>query len=146
MRLVSDVFLVSLLALALAAPSSPGDLFSGTWCVGQEGLVITFVGKDSMHVTSLTDESINGWGTYKKKGTRLTATLTNEDLELTMGYRYKVQEDSSIRAKILFFTVDGDSVNHPQRWMRMSKCDPEKGILPEEDEPEEGSEGETKTE
>jgi hypothetical protein len=125
----------AILALAFSAGASGHDLFSGTWCVGHEGLVITFVGKDSLHVTSLRDESIDGRGTYAKKGSTLTATLRSEEVELKMGYRYKVREDSTIRARILFFTVDGDSVNHPRRWLHMVRCDPAKGIVPD-DEPE----------
>ena len=57
-----------------------------------------------------------------------------------MGYEYKVREDSSIRAKILFFAVNGDSVNHPRRWLRMKRCDPEKGILPDDEDEEEDEE------
>ncbi|MBD3391512.1 MAG: hypothetical protein GF418_05645 [Chitinivibrionales bacterium] len=124
-----------------AVPSE--DLFSGTWCVGRQGLVISFIGGDTVHVTSLNDASIDGWGTYTRDGSRLTATMTNEDLELKMGYKYRVKEDATIRAKILFFTVDGDSVNHPHRWLRMQRCDPEKGIPPgEDDEEEDGEEDE----
>lgn len=134
-------FASSVLALCLAAfnaAAAPADIFKGTWCVGREGLVISFSGKDSISVSSLSDESVNGRGTYEKKGQSLTATLTNEDLLLKMGYQYEVKQDSSIRARITFFTVNGDSVNHPKRWLRMKRCDPEKGIIPKfEDEEEE---------
>ncbi len=84
-------------------------------------------------MTSLRDESINGRGTYEKKDSTLIATLVNDDLELKMGYRYKKKSNSRIRAKIVFFTVDGDSVNHPNRWMRMERCNPEAYTFPEEE-------------
>jgi hypothetical protein len=117
-------------ALCTARPAVSGRLFSGTWCVGHEGLVITFIGKDSIQVKSLSDTSINGQGTYVSKGQTLTATMHNKDVELKMGYRFQARPDSTIRAKIDFFTVNGDSVNHPKQWLRMKRCNPGKGIIP----------------
>lgn len=102
-----------------------GDFFSGTWCIGDEKLVITFTGEDSLSVSSSRDESIGGEGTYEKKDSLFIATLINDELELKMGYRYKKKNNSSIRAKIAFLIVDGDSVNHPRRWMRMERCNPD---------------------
>lgn len=110
------------------------DFFTGTWCVGAERLVIAFSGKDSLYVSSKRDETIQGKGTYEKTDSTLTATIINDDLTLKMGYLYKKKSDDMIRAKIEYITVDGDSVNHRRRWMRMEKCDPEKFVFPEETE------------
>jgi hypothetical protein len=125
--------LLFLLILLYIPASSKNDFFTGTWCIGDERLIITFTSEDSLHVTSMKDETINGKGTYEKKDSTLIATLLNDDLELKMGYRYKQKSKSRIRAKIIFFTVDGDSVNHPHRWMRMERCDPESYSFPEEE-------------
>ncbi len=103
----------------------PDDFFSGTWCIGNERLIITFSGEDSLSVTSLRDESIQGKGTFEIKDSLLIANVINDELELKMGYRYKKRDNNSLRAKIVFLTVDGDSVNHPRRWMRMEKCNPD---------------------
>jgi hypothetical protein len=131
MRTLVLASVITVFSFSVYSPAAaPANIFSGTWCVGREGLVITFTGKDSIKVSSLSDESISGRGTYRKKGETLTATLVNEDLELKMGYNYQVKPDSTLRARIIFFTVNGDSVNHPKRWMRMKRCDPEKGIIP----------------
>ena len=128
---------ILLLTILLYIPaSSKNDFFTGTWCIGDERLIITFTDKDSINVTSMKDETINGKGTYEKKDSTLIATLLNDDLELKMGYRYKRKSNSKIRAKIIFFTVDGDSVNHPNRWMRMERCDPESYTFPEGEEEE----------
>lgn len=99
--------------------------FQGTWCVGREGLVISFIGKDSLDVWSKRDESMKGNGTYENKDSMLVAKIKNEDLNIEMGYKYKWKTDSLIRAKILYITINEDSVNHPHRWLRMRKCDPE---------------------
>ncbi|MGD9202566.1 MAG: hypothetical protein PVI26_13470, partial [Chitinispirillia bacterium] len=64
-------------------------------------------------------------GTYIVTDSTLTAVVYNDDLELRMGYRYKRRNNSSLRAKFMFFTVDGDSVDHPRRWMRMEQCNPD---------------------
>jgi hypothetical protein len=131
--------IVAACAVSQAPAATPPNILTGTWCVGREGLVISFGGKDSIRVTSSSDESIDGRGTYTKKGETLTATLTNEDLTLRMGYRYQIKPDSSIRARILFFTVNGDSVNHPVRWLQMKRCDPSKGIFPVFDDDDDGN-------
>lgn len=128
------IFTAFLIFLLFIPVSSKNDFFTGTWCIGDERLIITFTGKDSLHVSSMKDETINGVGTYEKKDSTLIATLLNDDLELKMGYRYKRKSNSRIRAKIIFFTVDGDSVNHPNRWMRMERCDPESFSFPDDEE------------
>lgn len=101
------------------------DPFKGTWCIGNQRLVIDFLGNDSIHISSRSDESIDGKGTFTKSDTAFVATLINDDLELKMGYRYKMRDEDHLKAKVTFFTVDGDSVDHPVRWLRMSKCDPD---------------------
>lgn len=108
------------------------DFFSGTWCIGDERLIISFSGKDSLYVSSLKDETIQGKGTYELKDSLLIANMVNDELTLRMGYRYKKRNNKTLRAKIIFFTVDGDSVNHPRRWMRMEKCDPKTYVFPED--------------
>ncbi len=130
----THIFVLVLLTILLYIPaSSKDDFFTGTWCIGDERLIITFTGQDSLHIASLKDESINGTGTYEKKDSTLIATILNDELELKMGYKYKKKSNSKIKAKIFFFTVDGDSVNHPHRWMRMERCDPKSYSFPEEE-------------
>jgi hypothetical protein len=116
--------LLALTSMALPPSTETGPAFEGSWCVGREGLLITFSGADSMSVTNLRDESVQGSGTYVSDDSVLTATMSTEELELQMGYQYRWTSDSLLRAKILYFTVDGDSVNHPRRWLRMRRCDP----------------------
>jgi hypothetical protein len=121
-----NLSIIAFLAMFFVLTSAVSDdYFSGTWCIGDERLIITFSGKDSLYVSSLKDESIQGKGTYEIKDSTLIASVVNEELELRMGYRYKKKNKNTLRAKIIFLTVDGDSVNHPRRWMRMEKCNPE---------------------
>jgi hypothetical protein len=122
----TGIFVFSVLCMLLVITSvSSEKLFSGTWCIGDEKLVITFKGNDSLFVSSKKDETIQGKGNYTLKDSMLIATMINEDLELKMGYRFKKKDNHTMRAKIVFFTVDGDSVNHPRRWMRMEQCNPD---------------------
>lgn len=113
------------LILSAGILSAAKDPFTGTWCIGNQRLVIDFIGADSIHISSRADESINGRGTFIKDDTTFTATLINDELELKMGYRYKLRDEKRLKAKITFFTVDGDSVDHPDRWLRMEKCNPD---------------------
>lgn len=134
--------LLALTSMAAAPATGTGPAFEGSWCVGREGLLITFSGADSLSVTNLRDESVQGTGTYVSDDSLLTATMSTEELELKMGYQYRWTSDSLLRAKILYFTVDGDSVNHPRRWLRMRRCDPEnvdlESMAAEEEEADQG--------
>ncbi len=129
------IIIISILTIfGLFSTITSDNLFNGTYCIGDEKLVITFKGDDSLEVSSLRDESIQGNGTFEKNDSTLFATINNEELELKMGYRYKKTKKGTIKAKIIFLTVDGDSVNHPHRWMRMEKCNPDTFSFPEEEE------------
>ena len=122
----------SLFSILFVTAISSEDYFKGTWCVGEERLIITFKGGDSLYVSSKKDEAIQGKGTYTKTDSTFTATIKNEDLTLVMGYRYQKKSKNILRAKITFITVDGDSVNHRRRWMKMERCDPKKYVFPED--------------
>ncbi len=126
--------IAALATLFLFTAVISNDFFSGTWCIGDERLIITFSGKDSLAVNSLRDETVQGRGTYQIKDSILIATMINDEMELKMGYRFKEKDKRTIRTKIKFFTVDGDSVNHPRRWLRMERCDPKTFSFPEEEE------------
>lgn len=114
-----------LMVIFFSLPIVSEGKLKGTWCVGREGLVISFFGKDSLSVSSRRDETMQGLGRYEKRDSLLITTITNEDLKIEMGYRYKWKSDSLIRAKILYVSVNGDSINHPRRWLRMRLCDPD---------------------
>lgn len=121
---MTKIFILIIIGLTVfAANAKNNNPFTGTWCIGGERLVIEFVSSDSIHISSQADASINGKGSYLKNDTSFTASLVNDGLELKMGYRYTMKDSDKIKAKITFFTVDGDSVDHPKRWLRMSKCD-----------------------
>ncbi len=120
------------LGIGLYAGAETNGLFSGTWCVGGQGLVISFLGEDSLSFANLADESMKGIGTFEQKDSVLYASVANDELDIGMGYQYKVRNDSIIQAKFLFLTVNGDSVNHPVQWLQMRRCDPDAENLMEE--------------
>lgn len=94
----------------------------GTWCVGEDGLVLTFEGEDTLKVASFSDESVSGTGIYKKNDSAFTATVANGDVEMKMRYRYQWAGDDTVKAKAEFFTINGDSVSFPEEWMSMTRC------------------------
>jgi hypothetical protein len=96
--------------------------FNGTWCVGEEGFILRFSGKDSLHVTSSTDESIKAEGSYKKDDTCFTATVINGDVTMKMRYLYRWCSKDSIKAKAEQFTINDEPVNSPEEWMFMVRC------------------------
>ncbi|MBD3418705.1 MAG: hypothetical protein GF398_01175 [Chitinivibrionales bacterium] len=95
---------------------------SGDWCIEKEGLIIHFTGRDSLRVSSSTEEGVSGNGFYKMNDSTLRATVRNEDLIIEMGYNYKWKNDSTLLAKPAFLIINADTVEHTDTWMNMSKC------------------------
>ncbi len=109
------------------------DFFSGRWSIESQSLVITFLGGDSLKVTSPEDSTIQGRGTYTMNDTSFTAEVVNNDMKLKMTYQYETLEDTSkIKARNIFFSVDGDTVNQPDIWTTMEKYKPEDSVKVEE--------------
>ena len=109
--------MIALIAGVTAAP----DL-TGTWCAQQEGLTMRFTA-DSIHVSSTRKEGVNGRGLFTLNDTLFTATIINNDVTITMGYRYVRENARTIKAKITFFKIDDEPATPPDRWMRMERCD-----------------------
>ncbi|MBD3344571.1 MAG: hypothetical protein GF401_05875 [Chitinivibrionales bacterium] len=99
-----------------------GDSFDGTWCVEEQDLSITFQGNDSLKVKSVGDEGVSGVGSFAVDDSLLRAKIVNGDLSVEMGYRYKWDSDEKVSARLSFFIVNGDSVEHPTEWMSMVRC------------------------
>jgi len=120
MRLLHTICLAALSALApaLAAPQA----LTGTWCLKGEGLMLDFYGTDSVKVSSNAEEGIGGFGRYEKKDTMFVATITENDMTITMGYQYKFINDSTIAARTLFISLNGEAVNHPESTLTMVRC------------------------
>ncbi|NLL14777.1 MAG: hypothetical protein GX267_15340 [Fibrobacter sp.] len=116
--LIITVFLV--ITSVISAEKAPS--LNGTWCVGEEGFILRFSGKDSLHVTSSTDESIQAEGSYNKNDTSFTATVKNGDVTMKMKYLYRWCSKDSIKAKAEQFTINDEPVNSPEEWMFMVRC------------------------
>lgn len=114
------------LVLSSAIVSGPAAERSlrGKWCIESETdeLMITFLAGDSVCVNSVSDEGVNGRGTYTRQDTMFVATIMGDDLEIVMGYRYDWKTDSTIEAQTLFMTINGDSINAPQGPVAMKRC------------------------
>jgi hypothetical protein len=94
----------------------------GTWCVEEQGLLLTFSGNDSLMVGSSTEDGVQGGGSFSKNDSLFTATVVNGEVTMNMGYRYKWKDAKTIQAQATFFVVNGDSVEHPAEWMKMVRC------------------------
>jgi hypothetical protein len=116
--LISAVIVAGALSIFAAKPES----LIGTWCVGEDGMVLTFAGKDTLIVSSTADESVNGTGTYQKTDSSFVATIINGDLTMKMSYKYRWSGADTVKAKAELFTVNGDSISYPVEWMFMTRC------------------------
>ena len=114
--------LCTVVVLAEKKPVKTRSL-TGTWCTGDAGMLLTFTEPDSLTVKSTSDESMGGSGSYLHTDSTFSAALTNGDLTLAMKYRYRWLGRDTIEAKAIMFTIDEDSVDVPEEWMSMWRCD-----------------------
>jgi hypothetical protein len=96
--------------------------FNGTWCTGSDGLILTFFSQDSLQVGNISDESVKGYGVYKRTDTTFSATVKNGDVTMELKYRYLLKGTDTVSAQAIYFLVDGDSVQVPAEWMDMTRC------------------------
>lgn len=122
MKNITLIITAVLLTLTSVISAEKVASLNGTWCVGEEGFILRFSGKDSLHVTSSTDESIQAEGSYKKSDTSFTATVINGDVTMKMRYLYRWCSKDSIKAKAEQFTINDEPVNSPEEWMFMVRC------------------------
>ena len=119
------VALCLLSALAFAEKkktSASADRLHGTWCTGEEGMMLRFSVKDSLFVTSASDESVQGRGKYTRTDSTFAATLQNGETTLALRYLYRWKGTDTVEAKATLFTINGEVVEHPEEWMNMVRC------------------------
>ena len=114
--------LLLLCSVCFTALAQKDEFLTGKWCVGEDGLVLTFKGNDSLMVSSRADESVSGNGTFKKTDTSFTAVVKNGDMTMEMKYRYRRNGKDTVDAQAEMFTINGDSVSFPAEWMSMVRC------------------------
>jgi len=123
MRVVRTVVSVGVaVAVGLGLATAAERSLSGTWCVEDEDLTITFLPNDSVRVASEDEDGVNGFGTFEKRDTIFVARIGDGDIAVEMGYRYDWKSDTVIEAQTLFMTVNGDSVNLPEGTVLMKRC------------------------
>jgi hypothetical protein len=124
-----------LIIAAVLFPVSAQKIMTGAWCIQDQGLSITFQGKDSVLVTSTEEDGVNGKGAYSLTDSLLTATITSEDIVIRMCYQYKWQKDSSILARQIYFIADQDTAENPNSTVVMKRCAKGAGAAPKAAEP-----------
>ncbi|HEX2957791.1 MAG TPA: hypothetical protein VHO70_13230 [Chitinispirillaceae bacterium] len=123
---MKNLSLISLILACFISTAFSGSTkkvdFNGTWRAGTDGLILTFFAKDSLQVGSSSDESIKGYGVYKRTDSTFSATVKNGGVTMEMMYRYHSKGVDTVSAKALYFLVDGDSVEVPVDWIDMTRC------------------------
>ncbi len=99
------------------------NAFNGTWCTGEDGMVLSFSGKDSIHVKSSSDESVGGGGIYTRTDSTFVATLRNGDMVVKMSYLFRWKGIDTVEARATAFTINGENVDVPPEWMSMVRCE-----------------------
>jgi len=121
-RPVILLFLIIAVFSVIVYASEKNNQLIGSWCLDEEDIIITFSENDSVSVTSESEDGVNGKGTFTKQDTMFVAKISNEDLLILMGYQYKWDTDSTINARTLFLSINGDTVQTEQRSVLMKRC------------------------
>jgi hypothetical protein len=118
----SLLLIISSMTLIFSAVPEKKNSLIGTWCANDNGLILTFSGKDSLSVESVSDSSIKGNGTYSKTDSTFIATINNNEIVMKMQYRYHWKGKDSIEAQAIQFSVNGELVDSPKEWATMKRC------------------------
>lgn len=121
MKKINVLFAFFLCIISISGAVDKSYSLLGTWIVGDAGLVLTFSGKDSISVASVTDSSVKGNGTYLKNDSTFSTTINNNDIIMKMQYRFRWKTKDSIEAQAILFTVNGDTVDSPKEWAVMAR-------------------------
>ena len=116
LRLGATIF--TLVAACWAAPRS----VVGTWCVQDQDLVLTFKKGDTLLAAGEAESGISGSGRYTMGDSTFTATVSNGEVTVELGYRYRWESDSVISAQAISLTVNKEPADLPKEWMRMKRC------------------------
>lgn len=116
----SILFTLSLMVTTIYS----NELFTGTWCIGGETLVIHFGKNNTLKFDNANDESGSGSGTYVATDSTLSANISNGELTIKMEYLYKVESESKVKAKITKLLVDGEETASNKGWKTMERCTP----------------------
>lgn len=118
----SLLLIVTSITLLFSAVPEKKFSLTGTWCANDNGLILTFSGKDSLSVESVSDSSIKGNGTYLKTDSTFIATINTNEIVMKMQYRYHWKNKDSIEAQAIQFSVNGEVVDSPKEWAIMTRC------------------------
>ncbi len=110
--------IVLISSVSLFASSS---IFTGKWCVQEEGISLNFVNDSSVSFKS-DDETINGEGIYSYSDTTLRATINSSDMIIDIEYSYRVT-DSIVEVKTESMLINSEAIENSDEWFSLVKCD-----------------------
>ncbi|KMQ52347.1 hypothetical protein CHISP_0614 [Chitinispirillum alkaliphilum] len=113
----SLILTVALFSITFA--SSQSENIEGVWFSEEDGLTLTFKNNDSLYVTSSTEESMQGAGTYSITDTTLSAVVSNEDIEIEMNYNFRWKDENVIEAQPVFFSINSEEIEIPSEWLKI---------------------------
>lgn len=117
MKKILLTFVVAVFTLTAAE----NEIFTGSWCVQDEGITLTFSGVDSVRFSSEDDETISGEGTFQSDDSTLTATIDNEGMIMIVSYAYTVT-DEKVSVVTNYIKVNGDAMEASDQTMVMVRC------------------------
>ncbi len=97
------------------------ELFSGVWCVEDEGISLTFIDDTTVTFSSEEDETVGGEGSYTFNDSILTASVDNEGMLMEIEYAYTVV-DETIEIVTAAMALNGEAMEVNDDVMVMVRC------------------------
>jgi len=117
------IFTFLVLIWGTSAADSTSSFFSGTWCVSEQGIELTFIPGQKVAISATNQgEAVEGSGSYTFSDTSFTATISANDITVITSYFYRVVSDSVVEAKITAMNIDGEAVAYPPEWVNITRC------------------------
>ncbi|MDR0305177.1 MAG: hypothetical protein LBH98_10510 [Chitinispirillales bacterium] len=110
---------VFIFAVSFAADNSA--IFTGVWCVENENMNITFIGKDSVRFWADDDASVNGSGRYSFNDSLLIAELENSGMKMKITYKYS-KTDKGVKAATRSLIVNADTIKANPNPIFLTRC------------------------
>ena len=113
-----------LLGAILAVITFGGEkIFTGSWCVVDDDMVISFLEEGKVSFESSSDATTSGMGSFTVTGDTLQASIVNDDMEMGITYLYKSNNEG---VQVQTIALNGQPIESNDEWVQLIRCEEEK--------------------
>ena len=110
-----------LLLISVVTFASDESPFTGTWCVEDEGVSLSFITDTTVRYASEDDETVSGEGNYSADSSTLTASINIDGSLMELVYSY-TEVDDYIEIVTTSMSMDSMPMEVTDIVMKMVRC------------------------